>query len=345
MRAVAAGLGAGLRPPLRRRGRRHRRLAVGFVVTTNALSSAAQAGLLADALAQYTGAGTVVSEVPDLRTAGRVLDRSPAPAPVNAQTRQAIAAGGKAVTDAGDIGSVATEPTLRWQHLVSGTYPTGAGQALVDARSAEQYDVHVGDALTLGEGTSTRTVRVTGTTSSSTGLLSAPVYVTWRDLEAFAGTAYVVDVVVASGDVSAVESAVPSRLHVEARNSYLQGVQAEITQGVDVIAVLLLVFAAIAFFVRALVIANTFTILLAQRARDFALLRCVGATRRQVRRGVLAEALVVAAAASTLGVLTGLVLGRGLVAGSGRVPAVVPDRRRRGLADVGRRPPGCSASW
>lgn len=52
-------------------------------------------------------------------------------------------------------------------------------------------------------------------------------------------------------------------------------------------------FAAISFLVSALVIADTFAILLAQRARDFALLRRVGATRRQVRRSVLAESLLV----------------------------------------------------
>ena len=54
------------------------------------------------------------------------------------------------------------------------------------------------------------------------------------------------------------------------------------------IALLLLLFAAIALFVSVLVIANTFSILFAQRQRDFALLRCVGATRRQVLRSVRA---------------------------------------------------------
>ena len=100
--------------------------------------------------------------------------------------------------------------------------------------------------------------------------------------------------------------------------------QKELARGVDGVAIMLLVFAAIAFFVSALVIANTFAILLAQRARDFALLRCVGATRRQVRRSVLAEALVVGTASATLGVLVGLGLGRVLVAVAGRVFPALP---------------------
>ncbi len=53
-----------------------------------------------------------------------------------------------------------------------------------------------------------------------------------------------------------------------------------------------LMFVAIALFVGVMVIANTFAILFAQRMRDFALLRCVGVTRRQLRRAVRLEALV-----------------------------------------------------
>ena len=80
------------------------------------------------------------------------------------------------------------------------------------------------------------------------------------------------------------------------------------------IAMVLLVFAAIALFVSVLVIANTFTILFAQRTRDFALLRCVGATRRQVLRSIRVEALSLGVAASVLGLLVGTALGHGLVA-------------------------------
>ena len=63
-----------------------------------------------------------------------------------------------------------------------------------------------------------------------------------------------------------------------------------------------------------LVIANTFTILFAQRSRDLALLRCVGATRRQVLRSIRLEALCLGVAASLLGLLVGTGLGLGLVA-------------------------------
>src|SRR5260370_119620 len=64
----------------------------------------------------------------------------------------------------------------------------------------------------------------------------------------------------------------------------------------------LLVFAAIALFVGAFLIFNTFTILVGQRTRELALLRAVGASRGQVTRSVLAEALTVGLLGSMLGI-------------------------------------------
>lgn len=79
----------------------------------------------------------------------------------------------------------------------------------------------------------------------------------------------------------------------------------------DVVGRMFLGFAIVALFVSALVIYNTFNILIAQRLREMALLRCVGATRAQVFRGVLLESLIVGFAASALGVLAGIGLGTG----------------------------------
>jgi putative ABC transport system permease protein len=75
--------------------------------------------------------------------------------------------------------------------------------------------------------------------------------------------------------------------------------------------VFFLAFALVALFVAALVIYNTFNILIAQRLREMALLRCVGAGRGQIFRGVLTESLVVGLVASAAGVLAGIGLGAG----------------------------------
>ena len=70
--------------------------------------------------------------------------------------------------------------------------------------------------------------------------------------------------------------------------------------------IFLLVFAGIALFVGSFIILNTFSMLVAQRMRELALLRAVGASRRQVTRSVMVEALVVGLVGSTLGVAVGI---------------------------------------
>ncbi|WP_183513029.1 ABC transporter permease [Paeniglutamicibacter cryotolerans] len=78
---------------------------------------------------------------------------------------------------------------------------------------------------------------------------------------------------------------------------------ASMSGGEDELTMVLLVFALVAFVVTGLVVMNTFSVLIAQRTRELALLRTLGAVRAQIRRSVLLEALVIGLLASTLGVL------------------------------------------
>ncbi|MFE6743623.1 ABC transporter permease [Streptomyces tubercidicus] len=87
----------------------------------------------------------------------------------------------------------------------------------------------------------------------------------------------------------------------------------------------LLVFAGISLFVGIFLIANTFTMLVAQRTRELALLRAVGASRRQVTRSVLTEAFVVGAIASVVGLAAGIGVGAGLRALMGSMSGIIPD--------------------
>jgi putative ABC transport system permease protein len=75
---------------------------------------------------------------------------------------------------------------------------------------------------------------------------------------------------------------------------------------------ILLGFAGIALFVGIFLILNTFSIVVAQRTRELALLRAIGASRRQVINSVLVEAVVVGMIASVLGLLAGIGAGAGL---------------------------------
>jgi putative ABC transport system permease protein len=87
---------------------------------------------------------------------------------------------------------------------------------------------------------------------------------------------------------------------------------ASIGQALNFITIALLAFGGIAVFVGAFIIFNTFSITVAQRAREFALLRTLGATRAQILRSVIFEALIVGALSSVLGLLAGFGIAKGL---------------------------------
>ncbi|MFY0514665.1 ABC transporter permease [Streptomyces anulatus] len=87
---------------------------------------------------------------------------------------------------------------------------------------------------------------------------------------------------------------------------------------------MLLAFAGIALFVGIFLIANTFSMLIAQRTRELALMRAIGATRRQVKRSVLLEAAVVGTLASVIGFALGLGLATGLRSAMGLLGGKIP---------------------
>lgn len=87
---------------------------------------------------------------------------------------------------------------------------------------------------------------------------------------------------------------------------------------------MLLVFALISLFVGVFLIYNTFTMLVAQRTKELALLRAVGANRGQVKRSVLAEALVVGVISSAIGLVAGIGLAVGMRSAMGAIGAKIP---------------------
>ncbi len=88
--------------------------------------------------------------------------------------------------------------------------------------------------------------------------------------------------------------------------------QNDIGKDISQFGVFLTMFALIALFVGAFIINNTFSIIVAQRSREMALLRAVGATGRQVRLAVMAEAVVTGVLASAVGLLAGVGVAKGL---------------------------------
>lgn len=296
-------------------------LGVGFIVVTNALASSARNGILAGLEQEYVGAEVVVDGAgPDV--AARVVELAEdqgGAASVNAMTFQPVAVDDVTLVDSAAVGTVSVVPELRWQQLSTGRFPDGPGEALVDVHDAEANQVSVGDEVVVGAGADAVTALVVGTVESSTGFLGAPVYLTWRDLQQFGDALVVQNVVYGTGSmdddatIARIDNALPEVV-AHTQDEYLEQLQTRANQGVNVLAIVVLLFAGVALFVSVLVIANTFTILLAQRQRDFALLRCVGATRRQVIRAVRWEAAVLGGLAASLGVVAGAGLGYAAVA-------------------------------
>lgn len=97
-------------------------------------------------------------------------------------------------------------------------------------------------------------------------------------------------------------------LWVRTRDEVAASTAEEMTGEANVLTALGLGFAAIALIVAGLVISNTFQVLVAQRTRSLALLRCVGATARQLRRSVTVEALLLGVGSSVAGIAFGSLL-------------------------------------
>ncbi|KND42189.1 FtsX-like permease family protein [Streptomyces stelliscabiei] len=208
--------------------------------------------------------------------------------------------------------------------LTNGHAPRGAGQALLDADTAEGKDVEIGDTLTVLAGPGSFRVRVVGiATFTTTNPGAALVYLDTRTAQ----TALLGDPGAATGISVTAEPGVSDELlkrriadelgptAYEYRTAAERAESAAASLGgfLDVIKYVMLGFAGIATLVGVFLIVNTFSMLIAQRTRELGLLRALGADRRQVRRSVLIEAALLGLVGSTLGLAAGIGLAFGLI--------------------------------
>jgi putative ABC transport system permease protein len=288
-------------------------IGVAFVVVTGMLTGATRDGLTADVGAPVAGVDHVVT-LHDATVGTKLIDTAAAegiPALALGYAMEPVTRDGVQLAPTVDISEVSLDPDLQWQQLEDGRYPTGPGEALADANAAKSNGVKIGDTLRIGSGDEATDVTVVGLADSPAGASSA-LYVPWETLSRFTGTLWV-DAVAWGGPTDVAAEVAPDAT-IETSAAWVAAQQAEISRGVDIIAIMALMFVFIALFVGVMVIANTFAILFAQRQRDFALLRCVGVTKRQLRRAIRVEALAIGVAASVTGIVTGTLLGWGLVA-------------------------------
>jgi putative ABC transport system permease protein len=100
--------------------------------------------------------------------------------------------------------------------------------------------------------------------------------------------------------------ALPHSVKAETGEENAQSQKDDVGQFIGFLKTALLIFAGVALFVAAFLIFNTFSITVAQRTREFAMLRTLGANRRQIISSVMGEALLIGFGASVLGLLAGI---------------------------------------
>ncbi|WP_180685402.1 ABC transporter permease [Streptomyces gossypiisoli] len=221
--------------------------------------------------------------------------------------------------------------------LVRGTAPQGPDEILVDSATAKRAGYEVGDTVRLSIDGPVLTPKITGIFTTDDGNVAAGGSLTLFDtataqrLFGKAGTYDQIDVTAKAGVSQTalkaeLDKALPEDVVETTTAQELADDQAEmIASSMSGLKQGLLVFAGIALFVGTFIIANTFTMLVAQRTKELALMRAVGASRRQVTRSVLIEAFVVGAVAAVTGLIAGVGIGAGLRFLMGALDATVPD--------------------
>lgn len=207
--------------------------------------------------------------------------------------------------------------------LREGRKPRGGGEVAVDARTARDNDLKVGDRVTILSLEEPERFRIVGIAgfgvADSLGgstlaafdlrtaqrLMGEDDELTWIDVAGEEGVAAV--------DLrERIAKVLPKDVEAATATRVAKEQSASIKDALGFLNTALLVFAAVALFVGAFIIYNTFNILVTQRTRELALLRTLGASTRQVTVSVMVEALLVGAVSSALGLGVGILMAYGL---------------------------------
>ncbi|MGW7445262.1 ABC transporter permease [Kitasatospora sp. NPDC054795] len=240
---------------------------------------------------------------------------------------------GKAIDAAGGMsgfGAKSSIPVLagNWYdsdrspvRLASGRAPQGPDEAVLDRISADRAHVRIGDTIRVVAVPGTFAARVTGIADfKAAGQGNTRVYVDTATAQQRllgkpgAATSIRVD----AGGVTPADlrrslaAALGGAVQVQAKDPTAVSPDNGAGQTTDFLGMVMMGFAVVAVLVGVLLIFNTFSMLVGARTRELGLLRAIGASRRQVNRSVLLEALVLGLLGSTLGIGAGIGLAVGL---------------------------------
>jgi len=325
-------------------------LAVAFLSSTLMVGASTQASLGASVGEAYRKAQLVVTPAEGGELSLKAVEAaSSAPAVRDSYAERYAAVtiddgGSEQIARVRNLAPAGMEPSA----LLSGRYPAATDEAAIDAKTAERLRLSPGSELAVGTTGSeagaspaaggkpgVRTFRITGLLRPSNDPFAAPfpqllaaagtVASLAQDSEGFTG----LQVQLKDGqDQAAAIDYLRQRLQaagagdalVQTSEEKVTAAVAQMSGGQDQLTIILLAFAGVAIVVSTLVVANTFSVLVAQRTRELALLRCLGAGKAQIRGSVLFEAAVLGFVSSVLGVLAGVGLMSALIAWARTTP-------------------------
>ena len=250
---------------------------------------------------------------------------------------QFVARDGNAIGSAGSALGFSFDPNrqLSSVRLVDGSAPITADEVVMDRGNATRYHFRVGDRVRVVSGESPRMFTISGivTFGSADNLAGATLagfdLPTAQDLFKARGYYDTINVLAKPGADNvrlqrAIAKILPPGVQVVSGQTVANELSSAVSNALSFLSTALLVFALISLFVGAFTIFNTFSITVGQRTRELALLRVVGASRRQVFGSVLGEAALVGAAASVIGLGLGVLAALGLKALLGAFGITLP---------------------
>jgi putative ABC transport system permease protein len=207
--------------------------------------------------------------------------------------------------------------------LASGSWPAGSNQVAIDAATASKQGFAVGQDIGVIARGPVQRFRIVGTVKfggvSSIGGATTAVFSLATAQQIFHKKSQLdeIDVAAKHGTspaqlVGQIRSLLPPSAQVRTGHGQAQQASKDTSGFLNIFQDFLLAFGGIALFVGSFVIANTLSITIAQRTRELATMRTLGASRRQVLASVMVEALVIGLLASVIGLFLGLALARGL---------------------------------
>jgi putative ABC transport system permease protein len=213
-------------------------------------------------------------------------------------------------------------PQFSSLRLSKGAWP-GANEVVIDTSTASRKDIKVGDTIGVQAQGPVRQMKVAGLVKfGSAGSLGGATLAGFQLATAqvlFDKKGKLDDIRAAAKPgvspqqlVNQIKPILPADTQVRTGAQQAQKASDSTNSFLSFFKTFLLAFAGIALFVGSFVIANSLSITIAQRTREFATLRTLGASRRQILRAVLVEAVVLGALAAVTGLFAGFLLAKGL---------------------------------